>query len=328
MRGATTRARSSAVEQDVQVAPLPDRWDVETDIAIVGGGACGMIAGLRAAEAGAAVVILERDASPSGSTALSSGFIPAAGTRAQRALGIDDSEALFAADIQAKAGGSAHPGITATATAAVAPALDWLEARHGFDWLVLDDFLYPGHRRHRMHTVPEKTGAALVARLMTAIDALDVPLVTGARVTRLHAAGGRVRGVTTARPDGREETIAAKAVILACNGYGGNPRLVDEHIPEIADALYFGHAGNTGDAVLWANGVGAATRDMSGYQGHGSVIHPHGILCTWALMMEGGIQVNSAGQRFSIRSPRKPFLRIELQDQCSQVSISNRLLPK
>ena len=29
-------------------------------------------------------------------------------------------------------------------------------------------------------------------------------------------------------------------------------------------------------------------RDMTAYQGHGSVATPHGILITWALMMEGG----------------------------------------
>ena len=38
---------------------------------------------------------------------------------------------------------------------------------------------------------------------------------------------------------------------------------------------------------------------LSGYQGHGSVAHPHGVLVTWALMMEGGIQVNLNGERFS-----------------------------
>jgi fumarate reductase flavoprotein subunit len=38
---------------------------------------------------------------------------------------------------------------------------------------------------------------------------------------------------------------------------------------------------------------------MSAYQGHGSVATPHGILITWALMMEGGIQVNTRGERFS-----------------------------
>jgi len=38
---------------------------------------------------------------------------------------------------------------------------------------------------------------------------------------------------------------------------------------------------------------------MSGYQGHGSVATPQNILITWALMTEGGIQVNADGQRFS-----------------------------
>jgi fumarate reductase flavoprotein subunit len=38
---------------------------------------------------------------------------------------------------------------------------------------------------------------------------------------------------------------------------------------------------------------------MGAYQGHGSVATPHGILITWALMMEGGIQVNARGERFS-----------------------------
>jgi fumarate reductase flavoprotein subunit len=38
---------------------------------------------------------------------------------------------------------------------------------------------------------------------------------------------------------------------------------------------------------------------MTAYQGHGSVAVPHGILVTWALMTEGGIQVNERGERFA-----------------------------
>jgi fumarate reductase flavoprotein subunit len=67
----------------------------------------------------------------------------------------------------------------------------------------------------------------------------------------------------------------------------------------MADALYFGHTGNKGDAIAWGTALGAATRDVGAYQGHGSVATPHNILVTWALMMEGGIQVNAAGRRFS-----------------------------
>jgi len=34
------------------------------------------------------------------------------------------------------------------------------------------------------------------------------------------------------------------------------------------------------------------------YQGHGSVATPHNILITWAVIMEGGFQINMQGRRF------------------------------
>jgi fumarate reductase flavoprotein subunit len=46
--------------------------------------------------------------------------------------------------------------------------------------------------------------------------------------------------------------------------------------------------------VLWGEQLGAALRDMTGHQGHGSVAHPQGILVSWAVIMEGGFQVNTA----------------------------------
>jgi fumarate reductase flavoprotein subunit len=95
------------------------------------------------------------------------------------------------------------------------------------------------------------------------------------------------------------EVLGCKALVLACNGFGGNAALVRQHIPEIADGLYYGHQGNTGDALVWGQTLGARIEHLSGYQGHGSLAHPHGILISWALMMEGGIQVNTDGVRFS-----------------------------
>jgi fumarate reductase flavoprotein subunit len=124
--------------------------------------------------------------------------------------------------------------------------------------------------------------------------------MTSARVAALYAApGGRVAGLAVERLDGSREQIGCHTLVLACSGFGGNRAMVRRHIPEMAEALYFGHAGNQGDAMLWGAALGAATRDMGAYQGHGSVAHPHGILITWALMMEGGIQVNAEGHRFS-----------------------------
>ena len=38
---------------------------------------------------------------------------------------------------------------------------------------------------------------------------------------------------------------------------------------------------------------------LGAYQGHGSVATPHNILISWAVIMQGGIQVNREGRRFS-----------------------------
>ena len=109
-------------------------------------------------------------------------------------------------------------------------------------------------------------------------------------------------GCGSSGPTAAPKRIGCRALVLACNGYGGHPDLVRRHIPEMADALYFGHPGNRGDAVFWGEALGARTRFMTAYQGHGSVAHPHGILVSWATMMEGGFQVDASGRRFSDES--------------------------
>ena len=289
------------IETGPRLAPsLTEEADIACEVVVIGAGACGQVAGLRAMEAGADVVVLERDPVPSGSTAMSSGFVPAPATRFQAVKGIEDDPDVFAADIQKKAAEGADPEIVAAVTHGIGPALEWLADRHGLEWDVLDDFLYPGHSRHRMHAVPERTGAGLIGRLTAASEKAGLTLVPNARVTTLHVDNEkRVTAVTIERPDGSSESIACKALILACNGYGGNADLVARHIPDMAPALYYGHAGNQGDAVLWGEALGAGLADLTACQGHGSLATPHNILITWALMMEGGIQVNTRGERFS-----------------------------
>jgi fumarate reductase flavoprotein subunit len=265
-------------------------------VVIVGAGAAGLTAALAARDAGADVLVLERDAAAQGSTALSSGLIPAAGTKVQRARGVADDPDRFAADIQAKAKGKADPDLVRLLAREAAPTIDWLAGRHGVPFTLVEGFLYPGHSVLRMHG----TGAELMACLTGAAVRAGIELVTSARVDALYADdGGTVAGVRVVRPDGAAEAIGCDALVLACSGFGGSPELVRRYIPEMADALYFGHTGNKGDAIAWGEALGAAVRDMAAYQGHGSVATPHNILISWALMMEGGIQVNVEGKRFS-----------------------------
>lgn len=280
------------------VRPVPaGGFDFSVPIVIIGAGAAGMVAALAAHDAGAQVLVLEADAVPSGSTALSAGLIPAAGTRFQREAGIDDDPVRFARDIQAKAKGE-NPEMLVNALAThAAPSVEWLAERFGFPFSVITDFDYPGHSRRRMHGLPSRAGRELVDRLRATCEAEGIDIVCQRRVDTLFRDAGAIAGVGIAGPEG-QETIGCDAVILACNGFGGNRGMVKTHMPAIADAVWFGHDGNTGDAVLWGEALGAQCLHLGAYQGHGNVAHPHGILITWAVITEGGVQVNRDGERF------------------------------
>ncbi len=283
-----------------RVLTEPDpRFEAEVRVAIIGAGAAGLTAALACRDEGVEPLVIERDPVPRGSTSLSAGLIPAAGTRFQRERGVADDPEAFAADIQAKAHGAADPELVRTVATGAAPSVEWLADRFALAFSLVHDFDYPGHRHRRMHGLPSRSGAELVDRLRSAAEAMEVPLLTEARVTTLIAdPAGRIRGLVAERPDGRTERIGAGAVVLACSGYGANKALVRRYIPDLAEAVYFGHPGNEGEAVLWGEGLGAALRDMTGHQGHGSVAHPQGILVSWAVIMEGGFQVNLEGRRF------------------------------
>lgn len=281
------------------VAEAAPRFGTEVPVAVIGAGAAGLVAALACRAAGVEPLVIERDAVPRGSTSLSAGLIPAAGTRFQRERGIADDPARFAADIQKKAQGRADAGTVALVTREAGPALEWLADAHGLAFSVVHDFDYPGHSRRRMHGLPSRSGAELVDRLRHAAEQAEIPLLTEARVTTLvRDASGALRGLVAVRPDGSEERIGARAIVLANCGYGGNNALVRKYIPALAEAIYFGHPGNEGEAVLWGEQLGAVLGDMTGHQGHGSVAHPQGILVTWAVIMEGGFQVNAGGARF------------------------------
>lgn len=268
-------------------------------LVVIGAGATGLCAALAAADAGVEVLVLERDATPLGSTAMSTGLIPAAGTPEQAGSGIVDSPEIFAADIAKKTKGAADAAMAINLARQSAETVAWLRDRHGVPLGLLDGFTYPGHSAQRMYGTPNRSGGELMGSLQGACEAAGVMLLTQATVTELVADGDRVTAVRFARPDGSIETVGCDALVLACSGFAGNADLVARYIPEMADAVFHGHPGNKGDALRWGEALGAATADLAAYQGHGGLAHGHGIPILWPLIMEGGFQVNLAAQRFS-----------------------------
>lgn len=291
-------------------------WDVSTDVLIAGAGGTGLVAACAACENDdLTVTVLEKAAEPGGNTSLSTGMIPAAGTRLQRETDIHETPADMARDILEKNGYEADEDMVIHLAEESRHLIHWLLDDWDIDLTLVDDFKYPKHSEYRMHAPPGRNGANLISQLVDRLETQDnVELLMNAPVNQLVADDYAVVGVMAGVH--REEAIRAEKVILAMDGFGGNKRMIREHLDEeIEDALYFGADGNEGDGIRWGAELGGALASMDSYQSHATVAHQTGALSTYAIIMNGGILVNEDGQRFGDESAGYSAFAIDVLKQ-------------
>lgn len=276
-------------------------WELEVDVAIAGGGACGVMAALRAAENPDLVVaVFEKSTREGCNAAISSGSLAAGGTRFQRAAGIEDSPARHAADILAVSGDHDWaPVVHALCT--VAPAyVEWIADELGYPMEIGTDMPRAGLSVPRLHTdVGRLGGGRLMAHLRSSLDERDnVAFVDEAPVVDLVLEDGAVVGVLVSQ-NGALQRVRAGAVVLATDGFAGSPTLMKEHCTGLGEPFYGGVATSTGDAVGWLAGVGARFRNMGACLRSGLVVVDHGTRVSPALQFNGAVLVNTDGERFT-----------------------------
>jgi fumarate reductase flavoprotein subunit len=213
--------------------------------------------------------------------------------------GIEDSPGRFYEDIMAKTKGSADQ-VVAGALTSIAPELvSWMADDIGVPLELVTEFRYPGHSVDRCLAVPDRAGRTLHRHLLeAATDSSRITLMNPMRLTSVDPDVSdwiqcRVQG-----PDLVDESVAARNVVLATNGFAAREDMVSRYLPEIESALYHGGDGSTGDALLIGEALGADVAFMDAYQGHGSVATPHGVIMTWAAVMHGAVLLNIDGERF------------------------------
>ncbi len=90
---------SAPAEKPVKPAPanLPKKWDLDADVVVLGAGAVGITAAIRAVEAGASVIVVETNYDIGGHAIISGGNVPlGGGTSFQKKYGIaDDPDTYF-----------------------------------------------------------------------------------------------------------------------------------------------------------------------------------------------------------------------------------------
>ena len=265
----------------------------EIDLLVVGAGACGLAGAIAAHDAGLSVAIVEKRDRPGGNSSLSTGSVPGAGTRYQRAAGIDDSPERMLADLLAVAGHHDADGLTRLMAEESAPLCEWLIDGLGARMELITAYRHIGHSVERLHAPRSRRGQDLVDDLLGFVADRGIPLAVGNPVDELIVEDDAVAGAVVAG-----EPVAARKVLLATNGFAADRDMVLEFCPEIAGADYFGAPGSTGEAVRWGRSLGALLGNMAAYQGYAAVTYPQGQLLSWTTIEKGGVLVRRDGRRF------------------------------
>ncbi|KAE8421904.1 fumarate reductase Osm1 [Aspergillus pseudocaelatus] len=282
-------------------------------VIVVGGGLSGLSAAHTVYLNGGNVLVLDKQAFFGGNSTKATSGINGALTRTQVDLGIQDSVKTFYEDTLKSARDKARPELIKVLTYKSAAAVEWLMDVFNLDLTLVSRL--GGHsqpRTHRGHDA-KFPGMAITYALMQRLEELTekeperVQIVKKARVISVNKTGNTVTGVTY-EYDGETHT-ADGIVILATGGYAadfGDGSLLKQHRPDTFGLSSTNGTHATGDGQKMLMEIGANGIDMDKVQ-----VHPTGLvdpkdptakfkfLAAEALRGEGGLLLNSDGQRFS-----------------------------
>ncbi|MEE8442840.1 MAG: FAD-dependent oxidoreductase [Dehalococcoidia bacterium] len=237
---------------------------LNTDVLIVGSGGAGVAAAIEAAELGARVVVLEREAKLGGAASISGGGCCMAGTPFQQENGVEDSPDLAFADWVRFGGGEAdeewaHFYIDHTRH----DLYEWAQAR-GVKWVGL--MQQEGNSVLRWHR-PDRGGPGLWKALHeAALSAGAGTWLASTAATELIMDQGRVVGVRARNVDtGETVELLAKAVVMTTGGFASNLDMIYEHCPHLREhrILEGSHVGARGEGHRMVERASGATTHMN-----------------------------------------------------------------
>ena len=271
---------------------------IDTEVVIVGAGGAGMTAAIMLQQAGKDFVILEKMPYVGGNTTKATGGMNASETHYQKEQGIEDSNALFAADTMKGGHALNDPELVAVMTNSSADAIDWLDSIGA----ALPKISFSGGASvNRIHAPEDGSGVGgfLVDRFSAKLSELGVEVMLETAATELLTdADGKITGVKAEGPDA-VYTINAKAVILATGGFGANEEMYTSYRPDLKGTVTTNAPGATGDGIVMAQALGADLVDIEQIQLHPTVEQTTSMLITESVRGDGAILVNQGGVRFT-----------------------------
>lgn len=208
--------------------------EMTTQIVVIGAGIAGLSAAVEAANQGAKVILVEKQAVLGSSTTRSEGYVQAAGTDLQKAHGVEDNvESLFE-DICSlyKNEEKFEPKLLKVATDGSTDLIKFLmDSGVKFDHLEAIS-KNPPRNVPRNHCV-EGGGGGITTNLYKTAVQKGVTVLMGTPCTELILDGNAVVGIKATNEYGDDITIHADAVILCAGSYTNNLELFKELNPKL-----------------------------------------------------------------------------------------------
>ncbi len=310
LRDAVSQAGGNPDELTVQsgdTSAEPVEYVTEADIVVIGGGAAGMTAAVTASEAGASVVLLEKNSILGGNTPAAANGVNAADSQVQLAdaqyqeaqASVEGLEELQSQNELARG------GLVKAFAENSGEVIDWLaDMGVEFEVDIQQDDRNPVQNYYMLKAMAGgSTGITLTKAVQSALEASNVDYYLNMRAAELvQDENGKVIGVKAVDANGEEITFNGKAVLIATGGFGHNQELLAQANPALANATTDEIAPTTGDGLIMAQAVGAKAVDLDCIQTFPVVMEGYGMVTPNKLPGGFGVNaviVNNEAQRFT-----------------------------
>ncbi len=293
-----------------------------SNILIIGAGAAGMTAAIRAAQRGKKVIVLEKTDRVGGTLSLTAGHLSAANTRRQANASINDTTEDHYSDIARICRQTMDPLLTRKAVELAPDTINWLDEL-GYPFHDKAPAIIYGHEAYTTartyfgkedaHPRMQQPGQTLLRLLQPLweeqVSKGHIQLVTECQFQSFETVDNLITGVVALQA-GNLKHFTAQQYLLTTGGYTSDAAFFEKHTPGCTRSMSAAHPASTGDGIKAAMEVGAVFRgaDKQMYTLGGIELSPGSgrvnFWQAWARMSNGKdrkqreIYVNDLGKRF------------------------------
>ncbi|ERF60305.1 flavocytochrome c [Treponema socranskii subsp. socranskii VPI DR56BR1116 = ATCC 35536] len=176
----------------------------------------------------------------------------------------------------------------------------------------------------RTHQVDAPAGTGLIGPLYDEAIKHNIPIITNMRAERIIVENGKAIGVRAIDRFGSTyDYRGTKGIIIATGGYSNNKEMRQKSNPSLTpDMVSTNQPGTTGDGIIMAVAIGAATTGMDYVQTYPLATPGSGTLQGRARKMSGldnVIDVNKEGKRFVNEDARRDAFVAAIKKQTDAI---------